>query len=432
MVRSDIDINAVAYEGAEQKFLRYARRCQTRDLRQLQLLCVLVNELAELIHALQKERGAASIFLGSGGQHFSDLLGERVTESLAFERVVRSCFDRIDEGLDLMLCGARFHVCVALACRALDTLSAARAQIAVLALMPQEAAGIFTGIIGSLLAVIFEVADVAADPAVSRAVIALVNLSQGKEYAGQERATAGAAISRGHFHAEEQRRWRQLIGAQEQAFRIFNGLADASHVASLARVTSSPEWQRLKCMRDQVLTAGLEVGPACVTAEEWFEVATLRIDALKHIEADLSRQLSQLCESRLEDAGIEVPLELGIAHGAMLVAMVDPATCGVGVGVGIGLYSTDAAQARTLRPIYAVLQAQWRRIEQVSHELESARNALSERKTIERAKGLLMKSRGLSEQEAYAQIRHTAMSQNKRIADIAEAVVSMAPIPGRP
>ncbi|MGA8707245.1 MAG: ANTAR domain-containing protein [Steroidobacteraceae bacterium] len=54
------------------------------------------------------------------------------------------------------------------------------------------------------------------------------------------------------------------------------------------------------------------------------------------------------------------------------------------------------------------------------------------RKIIERAKGLLMERRGISEQAAYEQIRDTAMNQNKRIADIAEAVVSMAAILERP
>jgi AmiR/NasT family two-component response regulator len=60
--------------------------------------------------------------------------------------------------------------------------------------------------------------------------------------------------------------------------------------------------------------------------------------------------------------------------------------------------------------------------------LESARVALAERKAIERAKGILMRSRRLSEQDAYGLIRQTAMKQNKRIIEVAEAIVSMADI----
>jgi AmiR/NasT family two-component response regulator len=64
----------------------------------------------------------------------------------------------------------------------------------------------------------------------------------------------------------------------------------------------------------------------------------------------------------------------------------------------------------------------------VSHELESARNELSERKIIDRAKALLMSARQLSEQDAYALMRKTAMNQHKRMAEIAQAIVGMADI----
>jgi len=81
-----------------------------------------------------------------------------------------------------------------------------------------------------------------------------------------------------------------------------------------------------------------------------------------------------------------------------------------------------------MRSILNVIQAQSRRIDDVCAQLESARAALGERKVIDRAKGLLMSSRKLSEQAAYALMRETAMRQNKRIVDIAESIVSMADI----
>jgi len=61
-------------------------------------------------------------------------------------------------------------------------------------------------------------------------------------------------------------------------------------------------------------------------------------------------------------------------------------------------------------------------------QLESARVALTERKAIERAKGILMTSRRLSEKDAFALLRQTAMKQNKRMFDIAEAILSMADV----
>ena len=56
-------------------------------------------------------------------------------------------------------------------------------------------------------------------------------------------------------------------------------------------------------------------------------------------------------------------------------------------------------------------------------ELAETRRALEERKVIDRAKGLLMKAKGISEDEAYALLRKTAMNQNRRVAEVAEALV---------
>ncbi|MEO1530850.1 MAG: ANTAR domain-containing protein, partial [Pseudomonadota bacterium] len=59
-------------------------------------------------------------------------------------------------------------------------------------------------------------------------------------------------------------------------------------------------------------------------------------------------------------------------------------------------------------------------------ELEATKAALAERKTIDRAKGLLMAARGVGEDEAYTLLRRTAMDQGKRIAEVAAAIVTAA------
>jgi response regulator NasT len=60
----------------------------------------------------------------------------------------------------------------------------------------------------------------------------------------------------------------------------------------------------------------------------------------------------------------------------------------------------------------------------LNRELEETRGELENRKVIDRAKGLLMKSRGISEDEAYALMRRTAMNQNRKIIDIAQSLVT--------
>ncbi|RYF39790.1 MAG: ANTAR domain-containing protein, partial [Comamonadaceae bacterium] len=78
------------------------------------------------------------------------------------------------------------------------------------------------------------------------------------------------------------------------------------------------------------------------------------------------------------------------------------------------------------RSILDMVQEQASRLQAMSDELETVRASLNERKVVERAKGLLMAHRKLTEEEAYKMLRQTAMNQNKRLSDVAQAVLAMA------
>jgi hypothetical protein len=80
------------------------------------------------------------------------------------------------------------------------------------------------------------------------------------------------------------------------------------------------------------------------------------------------------------------------------------------------------------RSILDLVQDQARRLQVVSDELETVRASLNERRLIERAKGLLMAHRGLREDEAHKALRQMAMNQNRRIVDVAEALLAMADV----
>jgi len=73
-----------------------------------------------------------------------------------------------------------------------------------------------------------------------------------------------------------------------------------------------------------------------------------------------------------------------------------------------------------------MVQEQSRRLQAMEDELVVARAALSERKVVERAKGLLMAHRRLSEAQAHKMLRDTAMNQNRRLVDVAESVLAMS------
>lgn len=408
----------------DSRFLRAAQLCRMRDLERLSVLGELVQSLSELIHALQRERGASSIVLGSHGTNFQDRLSLLAVKGRELEREVRERLDHLDQKLDGMSFGARFYVRGALAFRSLDTLAELRTQVVALNISAPQALKAFSDVIGCLLAVGFEVADIAADPLVSRLLIALANFAQGKEYAGQERATAGALFSCGQILPADQQRLRQLIAAQDQAFRVFGEFGEPPHLHALRQLQLASDTLEVKRLRRLALARdGLNAAPDEL-ADAWFRHSTARIDAMKSVEEQMTRDLKLLCASKLAEARAGSVQGVGEAESTSPVAMLVPDV----LSGGVGLYTLDGSLPKPMRSIMDVVHAQSRRLTDVSHQLESARAALTERKVIDRAKGLLMANRKLSEKQAYQLMREAAMSQNRRMVEIAEAIISMAEI----
>ncbi len=96
------------------------------------------------------------------------------------------------------------------------------------------------------------------------------------------------------------------------------------------------------------------------------------------------------------------------------------------VEAGVCAYVVDGVQPDRLKPILVAAMARHRRMRKLSDELEKTQLQLSERKTIERAKGIIMAQRDVSEEQAYKLLRTTAMERNKRLADIAANIVEAA------
>ncbi|WP_109310601.1 ANTAR domain-containing response regulator [Ruegeria sp. AU67] len=122
--------------------------------------------------------------------------------------------------------------------------------------------------------------------------------------------------------------------------------------------------------------------------------------------------------------------ELTVASGPMErpVAMFVSGAAGglakAAVEAGVSAYVVDGLQAERIKPVIDTAIARFQVLRQMRTELAKTRRALEERKVIDRAKGLLMKAKGVSEDEAYGLLRETAMNQNRRVADVAEALVT--------
>lgn len=96
------------------------------------------------------------------------------------------------------------------------------------------------------------------------------------------------------------------------------------------------------------------------------------------------------------------------------------------IAAGVTAYVVAGLASERVRPVLEVAMARFAHEQALHRELADARTELSERKLIERAKGLLMQRQGLAEDEAYARLRKTAMDKGLKIADIARRVLDVA------
>jgi len=95
------------------------------------------------------------------------------------------------------------------------------------------------------------------------------------------------------------------------------------------------------------------------------------------------------------------------------------------VDAGVSAYVVGGLTAERIRPIVDVAMARFEQFQAMRQELDKAKTTLEERKQVERAKGIVMKRRLVSEDEAYKLLRKQAMERNQRIAQVAENVIAM-------
>src|SRR5690349_5463580 len=111
---------------------------------------------------------------------------------------------------------------------------------------------------------------------------------------------------------------------------------------------------------------------------------------------------------------------------AMFVDQSDAASIQASVDAGVSAYIVDGLKKERIKPILDLCISRFNAFSKLQSELEQTKSALEERKVIDRAKGILMKAKNLSEEQAYALLRKTAMNENRKIAEVAQSVITAA------
>jgi two-component system, response regulator / RNA-binding antiterminator len=180
-------------------------------------------------------------------------------------------------------------------------------------------------------------------------------------------------------------------------------------------------------IRAAIIEAGLrEAGHADVTVVHDVTGIARRIAEINPdvIVIDLENPNRDMLESMFQlSRAVKRPI-------AMFVDRSDHAAIEAAVDAGVSAYVVDGLKQGRVKPILQMAISRFNAFSRMARELEEARNELENRKVVERAKGILMKSRGFSEETAYALMRKTAMNQNRKIAEIAQSLVTAAGLLG--
>ena len=111
---------------------------------------------------------------------------------------------------------------------------------------------------------------------------------------------------------------------------------------------------------------------------------------------------------------------------AMFVDQSDRASMEAAIDAGVSAYVVNGMRKERVKPVLDMAISRFNAFHRLREELDRTKRQLEDRKVIERAKGLLMQSRGLSEDEAHALLRKTAMNESRRVAEVARSLIAAA------
>ena len=416
------------------QFLSSSRQCELKSLNYLLESGELVGKVSTLVHFLQRERGAVNLFLCHNGPYSSSDLDDSKQNALWHQQQFLDHLHASQlHSLTQPQMGKLFYS-IARAIYALGALQENRAAIVNKEMPVEQAVEDFNDTIRHLLILVFTITDTSADPTISRALIALFSLMQGKELAGQEPAIGVRIFSNGQGGKKVQHLAQQiadLIERQEHYFSTFFEFSDESTQQRWSAIAVDPEFEQLR----RVACTHGRVPRIHQASQHWFSLATQRMDTFKQLEDTLQHALMELCRQRMantlhafdaQQTDIE-QLKISLSHRdeGYSVFMAHP----LGEApMHNGWLTSEEVPPQLGQSLLTLLRVQAQRLEEQNQELIELREVIEQRKIIDRAKNLLMEYRQLSENEAYKTLRQMAMDQNKKMAEIASALLSVADV----
>lgn len=387
-----------------------------------------IEMLGLMVHQLQAERGASCLYLASLGKQFSPERSTWITKNRALEEKFN---DMVQQHLDqTTTINAKQLTLISWVLLGLEELKSFRHQVTLMKVSFSDCIQSYTRLIGSLISLIFEIIDSAANSRLSSHLVALYHLVQGKEFAGQERAVGSHMFASGLLQLNHQQRVLGLIELQQRHFEAYTQFSAADLKQLWLDIQVNANSLQHQQLREKLCLSQDNQALNTHDSGRWFDLCSQRLTDMWLLQCQVIQHIYQVLALLIEDAKSDLAqtrlylenLRIKTHHkSASKSAFFNLA---IPIENAFSFLNDEKLQAYPVESFLSLLQAQSLQIAKIENELLDTKKALAERKQIERAKGLIMMKLEVSEADAYKVLRSTAMTQNRKIIEVAENLLA--------
>ena len=270
-----------------------------RQMDQLSSLVKLGNNLSELVHELQKERGNSAGFIGSEGKNFILELDQQRRLSDSKVAALQHYIKDVNES-DF---GSEIDNYLSTLMTEINRLELVRQNISALKMGVSDALAYYTNLNSICLNTIATISLVSSDATIVTQTYAYVNFLQAKERAGIERAVLTNTFSQDKFSEGFFLRFMELVNKQETYIEVFLANAYPAEKELYLEKVKNSAFSEVQRMRN-IAIAKRETGEFEVDAKYWFDIITNKINILKEIENKFSSDLMQQAEELKKEANL--------------------------------------------------------------------------------------------------------------------------------
>jgi hypothetical protein len=417
-------------EPSVENIILLAKQRHIDELQRLSFSSSFVEKIGLIIHQLQMERGASCLYLASSAKRFSKELYEITEQNRDLEASFKLALEKHLENTEAI--GAKQLTLISWILLGFDEIKSLRHQVSLLKISFDGCINTYIRLISRLISLIFEITDSSVDTKISKYLVALYNLVQAKDFAGQERAVGAYLFGSGIMQLEQQQRLVSLVELQDRHFETFSQFATRESAQAWENIKESSLQKKHLEYRGRLMSAKINQRLDAEDCYDWFGLCSDRMSEMWDIQCGLvsaiNKELHKLTqtaqsnyvqtESYLKHISHDGRSDSNRKHGAFL--NLESPSENV-----YSFLSHENVVPYPMESIIKLLQEQSQQIAEIEIELSETKKALSERKIIERAKGLIMVKLGLNEEEAYKILRTSAMEQNRKIVEVAENIIEL-------